>query len=121
MGHGSGIPIFLGNVLDTIPACLVIGSTFHSFSTLSLTLMLGMFIGGIQRRRRAPPHYVGLAFAPRRSSTFGRRFWWQARLAAAVGNEFIGGSSPLLTIFSEAVAGGAVLALVTHAMIPEAI
>ena len=42
-------------------------------------------------------------------------------LAAALGNEFIGGSFPLLTIFSEAVAGGAVLALVTHVMIPEAI
>ena len=39
-------------------------------------------------------------------------------MAAAVGNEFIGGSFPLLTIFSEAIAGGAVLALVTHAMIP---
>jgi CRP-like cAMP-binding protein len=46
-GHGSGIPIILGNVLDTIPGCLVIGSTFHGFGTLSLTLMLGMFIGGI--------------------------------------------------------------------------
>jgi len=42
-------------------------------------------------------------------------------LAAAAGNRLIGGSFPRLTVFSEAVAGGAVLALVTHVMIPEAI
>jgi hypothetical protein len=73
-GHGSGIPIVLGNVLDTIPGCLVIGSTFHGFDTLSLTLMLGS-----QRRRQAPPHCAGLAFFPGRSSAFGRQFWWPAR------------------------------------------
>jgi hypothetical protein len=39
-------------------------------------------------------------------------------LAAAAGNGLIGGSFPLVTVFCEAVAGGAVLALVTHAMIP---
>jgi hypothetical protein len=42
-------------------------------------------------------------------------------LAAAAGNGLIGGSFPLVTVLSEAVAGGAVLALVAHAMIPEAI
>lgn len=36
-----------GNILDTIPGCLVIGAKFSGFESLSLTLILGMFPGGI--------------------------------------------------------------------------
>ena len=44
---GAGLAIVFGNILDTIPGCLVIGSRFESFANLSLSLMIGMFIGGI--------------------------------------------------------------------------
>jgi CRP-like cAMP-binding protein len=44
---GAGIAIVLGNILDTIPGCLVIGAKFTDFGNLSLTLMVGMFLGGI--------------------------------------------------------------------------
>ena len=98
-GHGSGIPIILGNVLDTIPGCLVIGSTFHGFGTLSLTLMLGMFIGGIPEAAASAATLRRAGFRP--AAIFG--LWSTVlvagTLAAAVGNEFIGGSFPLLTIF----------------------
>src|SRR6266850_3533158 len=42
-------------------------------------------------------------------------------LAAALGKAFISSSESLVAIFCEALAGGAVLALVAHAMIPEAL
>ena len=42
-------------------------------------------------------------------------------LAAVAGKVLIGSSDAFLAIFSQALAGGAVLALVAHAMIPEAI
>ena len=120
-GHGSGLPIILGNVLDTIPGCLVIGSNFHGLGTLSLTLMLGMFIGGIPEAAASAATLRRAGF--RAPAIFG--LWSTVlvagTLAAAAGNGLIGGSFPLVTVFSEAVAGGAVLALVTHAMIPEAI
>jgi len=108
-GHGSGIPIILGNVLDTIPGCLVIGSTFHGWGTLSLTLILGMFIGGI-------PEAAASAATLRRAGYSAPTIFglWSTvlvagTLAAAAGNGLIGGSYPLVTVFSEAVAGGAVL------------
>ena len=41
-------------------------------------------------------------------------------VAAAVGKAFVGSGSDI-AIFFQAVAGGAVLALVAHAMIPESI
>ena len=46
-GHGAGMAIVFGNILDTIPGCLVIGAKFNGLASLSLTLMLGMFLGGI--------------------------------------------------------------------------
>jgi hypothetical protein len=42
-------------------------------------------------------------------------------LAAASGKAFIGNTEALAAIFAQAVAGGAVLALVAHAMIPVAL
>ncbi len=36
-----------GNILDTIPGCLVIGAKFTGIESLSLTPILGMFLGGI--------------------------------------------------------------------------
>ena len=42
-------------------------------------------------------------------------------VAAAAGKAFIGSSDALMAIFAQALAGGAVLALVAHAMIPVAL
>jgi len=120
-GHGAGLPIVLGNVLDTIPGCLVIGSTFHGWRTMSLTLMLGMFIGGIPEAAASAASLRKAGFKV--PAIFGL---WSIVLvagmaAAALGHGVIGGAHPIVTVFAEAVAGGAVLAVVTHAMIPEAI
>jgi CRP-like cAMP-binding protein len=52
-GSGAGIAIVLGNILDTIPGCLVIGARFAGLRTLSITLMMGMFVGEFLRLLRA--------------------------------------------------------------------
>ena len=109
-GHGAGLAIVLGNILDTIPGCLVIGAKFNGIASLSLTLMLGMFLGGIPELGRKP-------------AIFGL---WSTVLVAGVlatvaGKPFIGSPDSLVAIFCQAIAGGAVLALVVQTMIPEAI
>jgi CRP-like cAMP-binding protein len=120
-GHGAGLAIVLGNILDTIPGCLVIGAKFNGIESLSLTLMLGMFLGGV------PEAAVSAAILRRADYSPAAIFavWSTVLLAgilAAIAGKFVIGSSDSLTaIFSQAVAGGAVLALVVHAMIPEAI
>jgi CRP-like cAMP-binding protein len=120
-GHGSGMAIVLGNILDTIPGCLVIGSQFHGLGNLSLTLMLGMFLGGIPEAAASAAMLRRAGFRP--PAIFG--LWSTVLaagiLAAAAGHTLIGSQAPLVEVFSEALAGGAVLALVAHAMIPEAI
>ncbi|HKF28685.1 MAG TPA: cyclic nucleotide-binding domain-containing protein [Candidatus Binataceae bacterium] len=46
-GSGARLAIVLGNTLDTLPGCLVSGAKFAGFATLSITLIRGMFVGGI--------------------------------------------------------------------------
>jgi CRP-like cAMP-binding protein len=120
-GKGSGIAIVLDNILDTIPGCLVIGAKFHGMESLSLTLVLGMFLGGIPEAAASAAMLQRAGF--RAGSIFGL---WSTVLiagvvAAVAGKMFIGSSDSLMAIFSQALAGGAVLALIAHAMIPEAL
>jgi CRP-like cAMP-binding protein len=120
-GHGAGLAIVLGNILDTIPGCLVIGAKFSGMASLSLTLILGMFLGGI-------PEAAASAAMLRKAGYQAIAIFalWSTVLvagvvAAAAGKLFIASADSEVAIFSQALAGGAVLALISHAMIPEAI
>jgi CRP-like cAMP-binding protein len=119
--NGAGMAIVFGNILDTIPGCLVIGAKFTAFGNLSLTLMLGMFLGGIPEAAASASMLTKASYRP--AAIFGL---WSTVLvagvvAAAAGKAFIGSSDALAAIFAQALAGGAVLALVAHAMIPVAL
>jgi CRP-like cAMP-binding protein len=120
-GKGAGLAIVFGNILDTIPGCLVIGAKFAGFESLSVTLILGMFLGGI-------PEAAASATMLRKAGYSDRTIFllWSTVLAAGVvaavaGKLFISNSESQLAVLAQAVAGGAILALVTHAMIPEAL
>jgi len=120
-GPGAGLAIVFGNILDTIPGCLVIGSQFTAFASMSLTLMLGMFLGGVPEAAASAAMLTRAGFRP--ATIFGL---WSVVLvagvlAALVGNLYIGNSAPFDRVFLEGLAGGAVLGMVAHAMIPEAI
>lgn len=120
-GKGAGLAIVFGNILDTIPGCLVIGSKFNGFESLSLTLMLGMFIGGIPEAAASGAMLTRAGYRTNTIFAMWSTVVIVGIIAAAAGKGFIGGSDSLAAIFAEAIAGGAVLALVSHAMIPEAI
>ena len=120
-GKGAGLAIVFGNILDTIPGCLVIGSKFNGFENLSLTLMLGMFIGGIPEAAASGAMLTRAGYRQKTIFAMWSTVVVVGIVAAAAGKAFIGGSDSLAAIFAQAIAGGAVLALVSHAMIPEAI
>jgi zinc transporter ZupT len=120
-GHGAGMAIIMGNILDTIPGCVVIGANFHGFESLSLTLMLGMFLGGIPEAAASAAILTRAGFQPKKIFGLWSSVLVAGILAAAVGKAFISSPESLVAIFCEALAGGAVLALIAHAMIPEAL
>ena len=98
--------IVFGNILDTIPGCLVIGAKFTAIGNLSLTLMLGMFLGGIPEAAASASMLTKAGYRP--AAIFG--LWstvlLAGLLAAAAGKAFIGSSDALAAIFAQALAGG---------------
>jgi CRP-like cAMP-binding protein len=119
--HGAGLAIVLGNILDTIPGCMVIGAKFGGFQGLSLSLMLGMFIGGIPEAAASASILQKAGYRPKTIMFLWSMVLLTGIVSATAGYSFIGSSESLTAIFCQAIAGGAVLALVAHAMIPEAI
>ena len=120
-GKGAGLAIVFGNILDTIPGCLVIGAKFSGLQSLSLTLMLGMFIGGIPEAAASGAMMTRAGYRANTIFSMWSVVVLVGIVAAAAGKAFIGSSDSLTAIFAQALAGGAVLAVVSHAMIPEAI
>jgi CRP-like cAMP-binding protein len=119
-GRGAGLAIMMGDLLDTIPGLLVIGASFTSFASLSVTVMMGIFIGGI-------PESAASAALLRRAGFSVRAIYglWSVTfvigaLAAVAGKMLIGDSASPVGVLAEAMAGGSLLALVAHAMMPEA-
>jgi len=119
--HGAGMAIVFGNLLDTIPGCLVIGANFKGLASVSLTLMLGMFLGGIPEAAASAAMLTRAGYRPKIIFGLWATVLVAGVVAATVGKVFISSPESLAAIFCEALAGGAVLALVAHAMIPESI
>ena len=120
-GHGAGLAIVLGDLLDTIPGLLVVGAKFTNLQSLSLAVMMGIFVGGIPESASSAALLRKAGFSAR--SIYG--FWTisvtAGTISAIVGNLFIGNSASLVGVFVEAMAGGSLLALVAHTMMPEAL
>jgi len=118
---GAGLEIVFGNILDTIPGCLVIGAKFTSLETVSLSLALGMFIGEIPEAAASAAMLRKAGFRPRAILSLWSTVAIAGVVAAALGKPLLASSDVWPALLCEAIAGGAVLALVAHAMIPEAI
>jgi zinc transporter ZupT len=105
-GQGARMAIIMGNVLDTIPGCLVIGANFRGLGSLSLTLVLGMFLGGIPEAAASAAMLTRAGFEPKKIFGLWSTVLVAGMLAAAVGKAFISSPESLVAIFCEALAGG---------------
>ena len=120
-GKGVGLAIVFGNILDTIPGCLVIGAKFVGLGDLSLTLIVGMFLGGIPEAAASAVMLRKAGYTPRVIFALWSTVLVTGIVAAVAGRLLMAGSDTTAAVLIQAVAGGAILALVTHAMIPEAL
>lgn len=120
-GKGAGLAIVFGNILDTIPGCLVIGAKFGGFDSLQTTLILGMFLGGIPEAAASAAMLRRAGYSDRAIFLLWSTVLIAGTLAAVAGKLFISATGSVIAVQAQAVAGGAILALVTHAMVPEAL
>jgi zinc transporter ZupT len=80
-----------------------------------------MFIGGIPEAAASAAMLRKAGYRPRAIFGLWSTVLVAGLIAAGVGKAFLASSEALPALLCEAIAGGAVLALVAHAMIPEAI
>ncbi len=123
---GSGWELLLGALLDGIPESAVIGIGLVATRGLGFLMMVAVFLSNLPEslsgaRDMLDPPMKNQKHYPVRE-TLGL---WTAVAAICfvstiVGYTVFGKSSPSLVAFMLAVAAGAILAMVTHTMIPEA-
>jgi len=120
--HGAGLAIAFGSFLDTIPGCIVIGAKFAGLDHgLPITLILAMFLSGIPEAAASGAMLLKAGFAVRRIFLLWLSVIAAGVAAAVLGNLALAGTESLTAVYCQALAGGAILALIAHTMIPEAI
>jgi ZIP family zinc transporter len=118
---GSGTALALGALLDGVPESVVLGVSLLGGGGVSATVVAAVFISNV-------PEGLSSAAGMRSAGRSARYVFglWSAiavasGVAALVGNLALGGVSPAVIATITAVAAGAVLAMLTDTMIPEAV
>lgn len=117
---GAPFAIFLGAMMDLIPESIVIGAGFVDFKSYSYTFLAAVFMANLPEAMASSQSMMMAGFT--KYKIF--RLWFILILAgvvaAALGNMFLLTASPVIISLVEALAGGAILAMVASVMMPEA-
>ncbi|MCB8821553.1 ZIP family metal transporter [Microvirga rosea] len=117
---GSGLAIALGALLDGIPESIVIGVSLLSGEGVGLVAVAAIFLSNLPEGLSSA---AGMQKAGR-SATYIFGIWSGIALASAVaamlGCWAFAGAPPGVVAFVTAVAAGAILAMLSDTMIPEA-
>ncbi len=118
--EGSGLAIAVGALLDGIPESVVIGASLLGGNSVSLVTVAAVFLSNV-------PEGLSSAAGMRRAGRSARYVFgvWIAialasGLAALLGNLALAGADPDILALTNAIAAGAILAMIVDTMIPEA-
>ncbi|MCG5443499.1 ZIP family zinc transporter [Micromonospora sp. NIE79] len=117
---GSGSALAVGALLDGIPESVVIGASLLSGGAVSLVTVAAVFLSNV-------PEGLSSAAGMRQAGRTRRYVFllWAgialiSGVAALVGNTLLGGAPPEVLAAITALAAGAILAMITDTMVPEA-
>ncbi|MEU1689424.1 ZIP family zinc transporter [Micromonospora sp. NPDC005707] len=117
---GSGSAIAVGALLDGVPESVVIGASLLAGGPVSLVTVLAVFLSNV-------PEGLSSAAGMRQAGRTRRYVFllWTAialvsGVAALAGYTLLGGAPPAVLAGITALAAGAILAMITDTMVPEA-
>ncbi|WP_410810387.1 ZIP family metal transporter [Micromonospora sp. 067-2] len=117
---GSGSALAVGALLDGIPESVVIGASLLAGGAVSTVTVAAVFLSNV-------PEGLSSAAGMRQAGRSRRYVFllWTAialvsGLAALLGNTLLGGAPPEVLAGITALAAGAILAMITDTMVPEA-
>jgi len=119
-GEGSPLALWLGNVLDAIPGAIVIGATFTSLAGIEPAFLVATFLANLPESMASADTMRRAGYSPARILGLWGSLVLLALVMAALGNLLLASAPPQVVGFAEAVAGGAILALVAQVMMPHA-
>jgi ZIP family zinc transporter len=118
--EGGGLAIAVGALLDGVPESIVIGVSLLAGKGVSLVAVGAVFLSNIPEGLSSASGMLKAG----RSATYIFGIWGGIALAsgaaALIGNWALAGTSPDVIAFVNAVAAGAILAMLSDTMIPEA-
>ena len=123
---GSGMELMLGALLDGIPESAVIGIGLVAAKGLGLVMMIAVFLSNFPEGFSGTREMLGhkgardKVYEPRETLVMWGAVTVICTLSTVLGYRFLGHASPSWIAFMLAWAAGAILAMVSHTMIPEA-
>lgn len=116
----SGLAILLGTVLDGIPESAVLGLTLLDSGQISAAMLVAVFVSNVPEAIAATTSLRGGGWPLRRLFALWTLTAVGSGAACALGYDLLAGASDWLLAFVLAFAGGAILAMLSTTMIPEA-
>ena len=116
----AGMALILGAVLDGIPESIVLGLTLIDGEGIGLTVLIAILLSNLPEGLAGTHDLVESGWTGAHIT----RIWTIVVVASAIasfaGYAVFGQASPNIIAFVQAFAGGAVIAMLTDSMIPEA-
>jgi zinc transporter ZupT len=119
--HGNAsMAIWLGMLLDGIPESIVIGSSLLVHSTISISLIAGLFLSNLPEALSSSVGMRKQKMSKIRIFTMWTSIMIMAGICAFSGNVFFENVSPVTFAIVDGMAAGAMLTMIAETMLPEA-
>jgi len=116
----NGTAIAVGALLDGIPESIAIGVSLLGGPGVSVPAVVAVFLSNLPEGLSSASGMRNAGKSPRHVFTLWGAIALASALAALIGNVALTGTSPLVIAFVNALAAGAILAMLADTMIPEA-
>lgn len=114
------LPIVLGTVLDGVPESAVLGLTLLQTGKVGASMLVAVFVSNLPEAVAATTDLLHDGWTKARITALWAGVVVVSGLSAAAGFALLDGASPWLLAFMFAFAGGAILAMLSTSMMPEA-